>query len=157
MTNPLWLKNPLSIFTSNTRDARAGLVVDGSKIIELVPQGQDPKTQNVDVFDASQHVILPGLVNAHHHFYQTLTRAFPAAINKPLFPWLTTLYPVWAKLTTKQIALSTELALAELLLSGCTTASDHHYLFTDAISDAIDIQAETATKWAFVCSLRAAP
>lgn len=146
MTNPLWLKNPLSIFTSNTRDARAGLVVDGSKIIELVPQGQDPKTQNVDVFDASQHVILPGLVNAHHHFYQTLTRAFPAAINKPLFPWLTTLYPVWAKLTTKQIALSTELALAELLLSGCTTASDHHYLFTDAISDAIDIQAETATK-----------
>lgn len=86
------------------------------------------------------------MINCHHHFYQTPTRAFPAALNKALFPWLAELYPVWAGLDEDSIALSTELALVELMLSGCTTASDHHYLFTDTIASACDIQVEVAKR-----------
>ncbi len=74
-------------------------------------------------------MILPGLINTHHHFYQTLTRAWAPVVNTPLFPWLTNLYPVWARLTPRDLELATTVALAELLLSGCTTAADHHYLF----------------------------
>lgn len=82
-----------------------------------------------EVLDVSGHVILPGLINTHHHFYQTLTRAVPAAQDANLFNWLKTLYPIWAKLTPEDIRISTQTALAELALSGCTTASDHLYLF----------------------------
>ena len=81
------------------------------------------------VLDLKGHVVLPGLVNTHHHFYQTLTRAIPKAQNANLFNWLKTLYPIWANLTPDDIIISTLTALAELALSGCTTASDHLYLF----------------------------
>jgi len=90
--------------------------------------------------------LLPGLINTHHHFYQTLTRAYPEALNKELFPWLKSLYKVWANIQPEMIAVSTELALSELLLSGCTTASDHHYLFPSQLENAIDIQVEEAKK-----------
>ena len=96
------------------------------------------------MFDASRHVILPGLINTHHHFYQTLTRAHPEAINRELFPWLQALYPIWGRLDPDSFRLAVRLALAELLLSGCTTAADHHYLFTPSLSRAIDIEAEEA-------------
>jgi len=82
-----------------------------------------------EVLDLSGHILLPGLINTHHHFYQTLTRAVPAAQNANLFNWLKTLYPIWARLTPEDIFISTQTALAELALSGCTTASDHLYLF----------------------------
>jgi len=72
---------------------------------------------------------LPGLVNTHHHFYQTLTRAVPAAQDANLFTWLTTLYPLWARMHPDDIFTSAQTALAELALSGCTTAADHLYLF----------------------------
>jgi cytosine/adenosine deaminase-related metal-dependent hydrolase len=86
--------------------------------------------QNADeVLDLDGHIVLPGLVNTHHHFYQTLTRAVPAAQDANLFNWLTTLYPIWARLNSEDIFTSTQTALAELALSGCTTASDHLYLF----------------------------
>ena len=94
----VWIKNPLGIFTANQNDARGGLVVEGTKIIELVGLNQIPKHPIDYQFDASQHVITPGLVNSHHHFYQTLTRAYPGALNKELFHWLVSLYPVWAQL-----------------------------------------------------------
>jgi 8-oxoguanine deaminase len=81
------------------------------------------------VLDLSGHLVLPGLVNTHHHFYQTLTRAVPAAQDANLFNWLKTLYPIWARMTPDDIFTSTQTALAELALSGCTTASDHLYLF----------------------------
>ena len=77
----------------------------------------------------TDHIVLPGLINTHHHFYQTLTRAIPAAQDANLFNWLKTLYPIWARLTPDDIFISTQTALAELALSGCTTASDHLYLF----------------------------
>jgi 8-oxoguanine deaminase len=91
-------------------------------------------------------VVIPGLINGHHHFYQTLTRALPQALNKPLFNWLKSLYPVWAGLEPEMVYESTRLALAELLLSGCTTAADHHYLFPQGITDAMDIQAQAASE-----------
>jgi 8-oxoguanine deaminase len=79
--------------------------------------------------DLSGYIVFPGFVNTHHHFYQTLTRAVPKAQNVNLFNWLVTLYPIWARLTPEDIRISTQTALAELALSGCTTASDHLYLF----------------------------
>ena len=72
---------------------------------------------------------MPGLINTHHHFYQTLTRAVPAALDRELFPWLEALYPIWARLTPEALDLGMTLAMTELLLSGCTTTTDHHYVF----------------------------
>lgn len=141
---PVWIRNPLAIMA---QEAGGGVVVADGRITELVSSGNEPASVvagGYTVFDASAHVVLPGLVNVHHHFYQTLTRAYPDALNKALFPWLQSLYPVWAGLDEEMIAASTRLALAELLLSGCTTASDHHYLFTDALANAVDIEVEAA-------------
>ena len=141
----LWIKNPLAILVPEKIDAAGGIVVRDGVIAETVPAGTAPAISCDAAFDAGRHVVLPGLVNAHHHFYQTLTRACPAALNRELFAWLQALYPVWAGLTPAHIAVSTRLALAELLLSGCTTASDHHYVFPPGLEEAIDIQAAEAT------------
>jgi 8-oxoguanine deaminase len=69
--------------------------VRGGLIEELIPSGGQPTAQNAAVFDAGDHVVLPGLINTHHHFYQTLTRATPEALDRPLFGWLTALYSIW--------------------------------------------------------------
>lgn len=142
----LWIKKPLSVFTANQQDADNGIVIRDGIIVELVANDAVPKTHIDAKFDASRHVLLPGLVNTHHHLYQTLTRAFPPALNKRLFPWLQTLYPVWAKLQPDMLHAATELGLAELMLSGCTTVADHHYLFPQALTEAIDIQVSAAGK-----------
>ena len=134
-----WLKNPLCILAEN---AGGGILLEGACIIELVPAGKQPSSEYDSVFDAGRHVIIPGLINLHHHFYQTLTRVYPQALNKELFPWLKTLYPIWAGLTPEALRISTRLALAELLLSGCTTASDQHYVFPEGLENAIDLQVE---------------
>ncbi|PHQ72259.1 MAG: 8-oxoguanine deaminase, partial [Sneathiella sp.] len=142
MPKSTWIKNPLACLANN---AGGGIVIRGSQIIECVPTGRAPVTveeSDINVFDASDHVVLPGLINTHHHFYQTLTRACPVALNKPLFPWLQSLYPIWAELNPEMMAVASKLALAESLLSGCTTIADHHYLFPKALSHAIDIQVE---------------
>ena len=144
VTSRIWIKQPLAIFTENALDARGGIVVEGSKIIEVVGNNQQPQVEYNEVFDAKDLVILPGLINSHHHFYQTLTRAWAPVVNVPLFPWLVNLYPVWAKLNPEQLHLATQVALAELLLSGCTFAADHHYLFPNQLTDAIDIQVNAA-------------
>ena len=117
----IWLKSPLAILAEG---AGNGLVVEGGVIVECVPVGGMPETPVDEVVDLSRHVVLPGLVNTHHHMSQTLTRAHPAAINRELFAWLTALYPVWARVVTPDsFRLATRLALTELLLSGCTTAA----------------------------------
>ncbi|QIO05628.1 8-oxoguanine deaminase [Acinetobacter shaoyimingii] len=139
-----WIKNPMAIYTGNDLDARGGIVISNGKIIELVPNNQRPNSQIDHFFDASNLVITPGLINSHHHFYQTLTRAWAPVVNVPLFPWLKTLYPVWAKLSPEQLHLATQIALSELVLSGCTFAADHHYLFPAQLTDAIDIQVDAA-------------
>jgi 8-oxoguanine deaminase len=100
------------------------------------------------VLDLRGHVVLPGLVNTHHHFYQTLTRVVPAAQDANLFAWLKTLYPIWARMTPDHIFVSTQTALAELALSGCTTASDHLYLFPNGsrLDDEIEAAAEVGLR-----------
>ena len=105
-----------------------GLFIRRGLIQEVGPMRELPETAD-EVLDLKGHIVFPGLVNTHHHFYQTLTRAVPAAQDANLFNWLKTLYPIWARLTPEDIFISTQTALAELALSGCTTASDHLYLF----------------------------
>ena len=105
----------------------AMFVTDG--FIEQVGPTGDLLESADEVVDLTGHVVLPGLVNTHHHFYQTLTRAVPGAQDAGLFDWLATLYPIWAKMGAEHIVVSTQIALAELALSGCTTAFDHLYLF----------------------------
>ncbi|MFN3768864.1 MAG: 8-oxoguanine deaminase [Ectopseudomonas guguanensis] len=138
----LWIKTPLAIFTANDLDASGGLVIEDGRITEVLSASQQPSTPCEQTFDAREHVLLPGLINTHHHFYQTLTRAWAPVVNQPLFPWLKTLYPVWARLTPEKLALASKVALAELLLSGCSTAADHHYLFPGGLENAIDVQVE---------------
>lgn len=138
-----WIKDPLAILATG---AERGLVIDGARIVELVPAGKEPVTRCEHVVDASAHVVLPGLINTHHHFYQTLTRACPAALDRELFDWLKALYPVWEGLNPQAHRLASQLAMAELLLSGCTTAVDHHYVFPEGLEDAIDIQMEVAAE-----------
>jgi len=97
--------------------------------IEKVGNSNNLPDNADDILDLTDHIVLPGLINTHHHFYQTLTRVIPEAQNVNLFHWLKTLYPIWAKLTPKDIRVSAKTALCELALSGCTTASDHLYIF----------------------------
>ena len=112
--------------------------------IEKVDETSKLPTTADEILDLKGHVILPGLVNTHHHFYQTLTRAVPAAQDANLFNWLKTLYPIWARMNPEDIFISTTTALAELALSGCTTASDHLYLFPNGskLDDEIAAAAE---------------
>src|ERR1700721_3632071 len=132
----IWIKDPQGILAEG---AARGIVVEGGRIVELVPAGATPKT-DAAVFDASAHVVVPGLINTPHHFYQTLTRAVPAAMNRELFPWLQALYPVWARMTPETLELGVTVAMSELLLSGCTTTTDHHYVFPAGLEDAVDIE-----------------
>jgi 8-oxoguanine deaminase len=137
-----WIKDPIAILADG---AERGVVVEGGRIAELVAPGSEPGASVDRVFDASRHVVIPGLVNTHHHMFQTLTRAHPAAINKELFPWLEALFPIWASnLKPENFRLATRLALTELLMSGCTTVSDHQYLYPPGLGDAMDAQAEEA-------------
>jgi cytosine/adenosine deaminase-related metal-dependent hydrolase len=85
------------------------------------------------VVDASQHVVVPGLINTHHHMYQSLTKAIPSVQNAELFSWLQGLYPIWSGLTPEMVQVSTQVAMAELMLSGCTTSSDHLYLYPNGV------------------------
>jgi 8-oxoguanine deaminase len=138
----LWLKDPIAVLADG---AGRGLVVQDGRIAELADaKAASPKADAV--FEAGRHVVIPGLVNTHHHFFQTLTRAHPQAINKELFPWLAALYPIWARhLNRDNFRLSVRLALTELLISGCTTASDHHCIYPPGLEDAVDIEDEEAS------------
>jgi 8-oxoguanine deaminase len=140
-TQATWIRDPLAIFADG---AERGVVVKHGKIVELVAKGRVPATPNTSVFDAAAHVVLPGLINTHHHFYQTLTRALPAALDRELFPWLQALYPVWARMTPEALDLGVTVAMAELLLSGCTTTTDHHYVFPAGLEEAVDIEVAAA-------------
>ena len=126
----LLIKNAhlLTMDDHHTELSDGGLFIENGFISKVGAMRDLPSTAD-EVLDLTGHVVLPGLVNTHHHFYQTLTRAVPAAQDANLFNWLKTLYPIWARLNPEDIFISTSTALAELALSGCTTASDHLYLF----------------------------
>jgi 8-oxoguanine deaminase len=115
-----------------------GLFIRDGFIEQVSATSELPSTAD-EVLDLKDHLVLPGLVNTHHHFYQSLTRAVPAAQDANLFNWLTTLYPLWARMNPEDIFTSAQTALAELALSGCTTAADHLYLFPNGsrLDDAI--------------------
>src|SRR5215467_9530636 len=138
-----WIKDPLAVLAEG---AARGLVVRQGKIVELVGAGATPVTRDAAVFEAGKHVVVPGLINTHHHFYQTLTRAMPAAMDRELFPWLQALYPMWARLNPETLDLGVTVAMSELLLSGCTTTTDHHYVFPVGLEDAIDIEVAVAKR-----------
>ena len=110
-----------------------GIFVRDGFVSQVGPTDELPQTAD-EILDLSGHIVLPGLINTHHHFYQTLTRVVPAAQNGNLFQWLRTLYPIWARMGSEDIRISTQTALAELALSGCTAASDHLYLFPNGSS-----------------------
>jgi 8-oxoguanine deaminase len=139
----LWIKDPLAILAAG---AERGIVVEGAEIVECIARGRSPAIRPDATFDASRHVVLPGLVNAHHHFYQTLTRAHAAGLGKELIPWLMAMERVWDRMTPEALRIAVRMALVELMLSGCTTAADHHNLFPPGLENAIDIEVEEATK-----------
>ncbi|NQS91822.1 MAG: 8-oxoguanine deaminase [Chloroflexi bacterium] len=117
-----------------TMDNQRREIMDGGLFIrdgfiEAVGKSDQLPLKADQILDLKGHILLPGLVNTHHHFYQTLTRAVPEAQDANLFHWLKTLYPIWARMNPEDIKISTRTALAELALSGCTTASDHLYLY----------------------------
>jgi len=140
---PIWIKDPLAILAEG---AERGVVVKDGRIVELVPAGAEPATADTVTYEASAHVVIPGLINTHHHFYQTLTRALPAAMDRELFPWLKALYPVWARLTPEALDAAVTVAMAELMLSGCTTTTDHHYVFPAGLEDAVGIEVAAAKR-----------
>lgn len=119
-----------------TQWRHASVLIQGHAILAAGPTGSLPPellAQATQTIDARGHIVIPGLVNTHHHMFQSLTRAVPAGQNAELFAWLRTLYPMWARLTPDMIRVSTQVAMAELLLSGCTTSSDHLYLYPNGI------------------------
>jgi len=115
------------------REIQDGAVLIRDNVIEAVGLSSDVPPQADRIINLQGKMVLPGLVNTHHHLYQTLTRCLPAAQNAPLFSWLQTLYPIWAKLTPEAVYVSALVGLAELMLSGCTTTVDQLYLFPNGV------------------------
>ncbi|MBT9489920.1 MAG: 8-oxoguanine deaminase [Rubrivivax sp.] len=137
-----------------TMDAQRREIADGAvfvrdNAIEAVGRSDELPATADTVIDAQGQIVIPGLVNTHHHFYQTLTRVLPAAQDAELFDWLQALYPVWARLTPEMAFVSTQTAAAELLLSGCTTSSDHLYLFPNGtrLDDTLEAAAQIGIRF----------
>lgn len=146
----LLVKNAAIIVTMDKadRELKDAAIFCRDGFIEQIGRAADlPQTAD-EILDLRDHIVLPGLVNTHHHFYQTLTRALPGAQNANLFNWLKYLYPIWARMNPEDIFISTQTALAELALSGCTTASDHLYLFPNGskLDDEIEGAATTGLR-----------
>jgi 8-oxoguanine deaminase len=128
----------------------AAMLVRGNRIEAIGPEDHLVRDDVDEVLDLEgRHIVLPGLVNTHHHFYQHLTRALPAAQDLELFGWLQALYPVWARMTPEGVQASAKLCAAELMLSGCTTASDHLYIFPNGarLDDEIEAVATTGLRF----------
>jgi cytosine/adenosine deaminase-related metal-dependent hydrolase len=144
MPKTLLVKNADVLVTMDAarREIRnGGLFVADHRIVAVGPTAELPQTAD-EVLDVKGHIVIPGLINTHHHMFQTLTRAWPAAQNVELFDWLTALFPVWQRLTPEMIKVSTKTAMAELILSGCTTSMDHLYLYPNGCR--LDDEVESA-------------
>ncbi|HEX6301658.1 MAG TPA: 8-oxoguanine deaminase [Acidimicrobiia bacterium] len=138
----LLIRNAHMVVTMDGREIPHGGIYARDGWIENVDDTADIPATADEVIDLTGHIVLPGLVNTHHHLYQTLTRAFPGAQNVGLFDWLRTLYPIWARMTPDHVSASTRLGLVELALSGATTVFDHQYLWPNG--SRIDDQFEGA-------------
>ncbi|MCS7216595.1 MAG: 8-oxoguanine deaminase [Candidatus Bipolaricaulota bacterium] len=134
----------IATFDPQGRELRhAWLVVEGNRIAAL-GEGEPPKGDYDEVIDGRDRVMLPGMVNTHHHLYQTLFRAVPGAQDKKLFDWLLFLYERWRGIDEEAVYVSAVVGLCELLLSGCTTSTDHLYLFPRGKKHLIDVEIEAA-------------
>ncbi|HOE83745.1 MAG TPA: 8-oxoguanine deaminase [Sphaerochaeta sp.] len=131
MSSSLLLKNIYCLQTSFDTPQQSGvdLLITDNKVKAIAKTGTLSLPSGTKVLDCSHHVVLPGLVNTHHHFYQTLTRNHPAVQNAKLFDWLTFLYDVWKYIDEEAVYYSSLLAMAELAKTGCTLTTDHHYLY----------------------------
>ncbi|WP_296510581.1 8-oxoguanine deaminase [Rhodoferax sp.] len=129
----------------------ASIYIEGNRIAFIGASADLPPQalQADEVIDACHHLVTPGLVNTHHHMYQSLTRAIPGVQNAELFGWLRGLYPIWAGLTPEMVQVSTQIAMAELLMSGCTTSSDHLYIYPNGVrlDDSIGAAAEIGMRF----------
>lgn len=141
----LLLRNIYHLVVGDAADTRlrgVDLLIDGPRIVDVghnLPRGE------AELLDCSTKLVVPGLVNTHHHMHQSLQRAVPAVQNAGLFAWLSGLYPIWQHLTADVVRVGTQLAGAELLLTGCTTTSDHHYLFPPTLdADLVAVQLDAA-------------
>jgi cytosine/adenosine deaminase-related metal-dependent hydrolase len=142
MEKTLLIRNADMLVTMDDarREIAGGAVFIRGNAIEQVGASADLPQEADEVIDAGGKIVIPGLVNTHHHMYQSLTRAVPAAQNGELFDWLVALYPIWAGLTPEMIRVSTQTAMLELMLSGCTTTSDHLYIYPNGcrLDDSIE-------------------
>lgn len=155
--NTLLIRQAHTLATMNdaSQELRdASVFIRGHRIEWIGPHSQlPPHCQQADeVIDARRLVVIPGLVNTHHHMYQSLTRAIAAVQNAELFGWLRGLYPIWAGLTPEMVRVSTQVAMAELLMSGCTTSSDHLYIYPNGVRLDDCIEAARAIGMRFVAT-----
>jgi cytosine/adenosine deaminase-related metal-dependent hydrolase len=132
----LLLRHAIVVVTMDEkrREIEDGAILVEGNVIQAVGRTSELPPVADRVMDMTGKIVLPGLVNTHHHLFQTLTRCLPAAQDAPLFSWLQTLYPVWAKLTPDAVYVSALVGLGELLLTGCTTAVDQLYLFPNGVT-----------------------
>ena len=130
----------LATMDDTRREIRNGALFVRDNVIEAVGTLADMPTLDADeVIRLDKHVVIPGLINTHHHMYQSLTRVL--AQDNELFGWLKTLYPIWGGLTGEMVYVSAQLAMAELMLSGCTTSSDHLYIYPNDVTIDDEIRA----------------
>ena len=158
MTTTLLIKNARFIATFDATDPTrstelrdASILIRGHRIEAIGAAADLPPTAD-EVIDARHHLVTPGLINTHHHMYQSLTRAIPGVQNAELFGWLRGLYPIWAGLTPEMVQVSTQVAMAELLMSGCTTSSDHLYIYPNGVRLDDSIEAATQIGMRFVAT-----
>jgi 8-oxoguanine deaminase len=148
----LLIKNSHTLVTmdGDRREIRGGGLLLRDQAIEQVGDGASlPETADEVLDLQGRYIVLPGLINTHHHFYQVLTRVIPQAQDGSLFNWLQTLYPIWANLTPQAIYTSAQMAAAELILSGCTTSSDHLYIYPNGctLEDEISAMADIGLRF----------
>jgi cytosine/adenosine deaminase-related metal-dependent hydrolase len=132
----LLLKNIFSLMTDPAKESLSGadVLIEAGVVRKIAPKGGLNAPQGARTIDCSRHVVVPGFVNTHHHFYQTLTRNHPAVQNAELFDWLKFLYNVWKYIDEDAVYYSSMLAMGELLKTGCTCSTDHHYLYPRGFS-----------------------
>ncbi|MBS0339499.1 MAG: 8-oxoguanine deaminase [Proteobacteria bacterium] len=150
----LLIRNAQCVATFDDRRSElrnASILIRGQRVEAIGPAADLPQEAD-EVIDARGHLVVPGLVNTHHHMYQSLTRAIPGVQDAELFSWLRGLYPIWAGLTPEMVQVSTQLAMAELLLSGCTTSSDHLYIYPNGVRLDDSIEAAQQIGMRFVAS-----
>ena len=154
MSKTLLLRNArcVATFDEQRRELNdASVFIRGHRIEAIGPAADlaDLADQADEVLDLRGCLVTPGLVNTHHHMYQSLTRAIPAVQDAELFSWLQGLYPIWAGLTPEMVQVSTQVAMAELLLSGCTTSSDHLYIYPNGVrlDDSIGAARQIGMVW----------